>query len=43
VKLLIGRGADAAEAGVGPRATPKAWAEKVRRDDVLAVLLGYGQ
>jgi hypothetical protein len=25
-----------------PWATPKAWAAKMRRDDVLAVLLGYG-
>jgi ankyrin repeat protein len=43
VKLLTERGADAAEADAEPWTTPKAWAEKMRRDDVLAVLLGSGQ
>jgi ankyrin repeat protein len=42
VKLLIERGADVAEANAEPWATPKAWAEKMRRDNVLAVLKGYG-
>jgi hypothetical protein len=40
VKLLIERGADAAEADAEPWATPQAWAAKMRRDDVLAVLRG---
>jgi hypothetical protein len=43
VKRLIERGADVAEADAEPWATPSAWAEKIRRDDVLAVLLQYGQ
>jgi ankyrin repeat protein len=38
VKLLIERGSDAAEADAEPWATPRAWAEKMRRDDVLTVL-----
>jgi hypothetical protein len=41
--LLIERGADPVEADAEPWATPRAWAEKMRRGDVLAVLLGYGR
>jgi ankyrin repeat protein len=42
VKLLIERGADPAEADAEPWATPRAWAEKMQRDDVLTVLMEYG-
>jgi ankyrin repeat protein len=42
VKLLIERGADPVEANAEPWATPRAWAQRMRRDDVLAVLRGYG-
>jgi ankyrin repeat protein len=42
VKLLIERGADPVEANAEPWATPRAWAQKMRRDDVLTVLRGYG-
>jgi ankyrin repeat protein len=41
VKLLLERGADPVEAGAEPWATPKAWAEKMKHDDVLQVLLNY--
>jgi ankyrin repeat protein len=42
VKLLLERGADPAEAGAEPWATPRAWAEKMKHDNVLQVLLNYG-
>jgi ankyrin repeat protein len=38
VKLLLERGADAVEADAEPWARPQAWAEKMGRGDVLAVL-----
>jgi ankyrin repeat protein len=38
VKLLLGRGADPVEADAEPWATPRAWAEKMGHDAVLAVL-----
>lgn len=41
VKLLLERGADPAESGAEPWATPKAWAEKMKHDNVLKVLLDY--
>lgn len=39
VRLLLSRGADRVEADAEPWATPRAWAEKMRHDDVLRVLL----
>jgi ankyrin repeat protein len=42
VKLLIERGADPQETGAEPWATPRAWAEKMRRQDVLAALRQCG-
>jgi hypothetical protein len=42
VKLLLERGADPGEAGAEPWATPRAWAEKMKHDNVLQVLLNYG-
>jgi ankyrin repeat protein len=38
VKLFLARGADPIEADAEPWATPKAWAEKMNRKDVLAEL-----
>jgi ankyrin repeat protein len=38
VNLLLARGADPLEADAEPWATPRAWAEKMGREDVLAVL-----
>lgn len=38
VKLLLARGADPIEAEAEPWATPKAWAEKARRPDILELL-----
>jgi ankyrin repeat protein len=38
VKLLLERGADPVEADAEPWATPRAWAEKMKHDAVLAVL-----
>ena len=38
VRLLLERGADPVEADAEPWATPRAWAHKMRRDAVLAVL-----
>jgi ankyrin repeat protein len=38
VKLLLERGADPIEPAAEPWATPRAWAEKMGRDAVLAVL-----
>ena len=38
VKLLLERGADPIEADAEPWATPAAWAEKMRHDNVLALL-----
>jgi hypothetical protein len=40
VKLLLERGADPLEADAEPWATPRAWAEKIGHDTVLAVLQG---
>lgn len=42
VKLLLERGADPVEAGAEAWATPRAWAEKTKHDNVLEVLLKYG-
>ena len=38
ITLLLERGADPIEADAEPWATPRAWAEKMKHDDVLAVL-----
>ena len=40
VKLLLERGADPVEADAEPWATPRAWAEKMKHEKVLAVLNG---
>src|SRR5262249_5793644 len=40
VKLLLERGADPVEADAEPWATPRAWAEKMGHDTVLALLPG---
>jgi hypothetical protein len=40
VELLLERGADAVEADAEPWATPRAWAGKMGRGDVLAALNG---
>jgi hypothetical protein len=40
VKMLLERGADPVEADAEPWATPRAWAEKMKHDKVLAVLNG---
>jgi ankyrin repeat protein len=40
VKMLLDRGADPVEADAEPWATPRAWAEKMKHDKVLAVLNG---
>ncbi|HSB13662.1 MAG TPA: ankyrin repeat domain-containing protein [Bryobacteraceae bacterium] len=42
VKLLLERGADPVEAGAESWATPRAWAETMKHDNVLQVLLKYG-
>jgi ankyrin repeat protein len=41
VKLLLERGADPVEADAEPWATPRAWAQKMKHDNVLQVLLNY--
>jgi ankyrin repeat protein len=41
VKLFLARGADPVEADAEPWATPMAWAAKMKRDDVLAILRKY--
>jgi ankyrin repeat protein len=38
VKLFLARGADPIEADAEPWASPRAWAEKMGRVDVLALL-----
>ena len=43
VTLLLERGADPIEADAEPWATPKAWAEKMGHDPVLAVLREHSQ
>ena len=42
VRLLLERGTDSVEAGTEPWATPRAWAQKMKHDKVLAVLRKYG-
>jgi ankyrin repeat protein len=42
VKLLLDRGADPVETGAEPWARPRAWAEKMRHEDVLAMLREHG-
>jgi len=42
VKLLLERGADRVEVDAEPWATPRAWAEKMGHDGVLAVLREFG-
>ncbi len=42
VKLLLARGADPIERDAAPWATPKAWAQKMKHDKVLAVLRKHG-
>jgi hypothetical protein len=42
VELLIARGASIAERDAEPWATPEAWAAKMKRDGVLAVLREHG-
>jgi len=41
VRLFLRRGADPTEADAEPWATPRAWAEKMRHDAVVAVLRDY--
>jgi ankyrin repeat protein len=41
VRLFLSRGADPTEADAEPWATPRAWAEKMRHDAVVAVLRDY--
>ena len=41
VKLLLERGADPIETDAEPWATPRAWAQKMKHDNVLQVLLNY--
>ena len=41
VKLLLARGADPIERDAPPWATPKAWAQKMKHDRVLEVLLNH--
>lgn len=41
VRLFLARGADPVEAGAEPWATPRAWARKMKHDDVLRVLLDH--
>jgi ankyrin repeat protein len=41
VKLLLERGADPIETDAEPWATPSAWAQKMKHDNVLQVLLNY--
>jgi ankyrin repeat protein len=43
VKLLLARGADAVEADAEPWATPRAWAEKMGHDGIVAVLREAGK
>ena len=38
VKLFLARGADPVEAGAEPWATPRAWAEKMQRPEILGLL-----
>jgi hypothetical protein len=40
VKMLLERGADPVETDAEPWATPRAWAEKMKHDKVLAILNG---
>jgi ankyrin repeat protein len=42
VRLLLERGADPVETEAEPWARPRAWAEKINRQDVVAVLQQYG-
>src|SRR5262249_48008796 len=42
VKLFLERGADPVEADAEPWATPRAWAEKTKRDEILSILRSYG-
>jgi hypothetical protein len=42
VKLFLARGADPAEADAEPWATPRAWAEKMHRPEIVE-LLGYAR
>jgi hypothetical protein len=41
VKLLLARGADPVEKHAAPWATPRAWAQKMKHDGVLKVLLNH--
>jgi len=43
VKLFLERGADPVEADSEAWATPRAWAEKMKHEFVVAVLPEYGQ
>ena len=43
VQLFIERGADPIEAGAEPWARPRAWAERMKHDAVLAVLEKCGR
>ena len=42
VKLLLERGADPVESDAEPWATPSAWAQKMKHEDVLEVLQKHG-
>lgn len=41
MKLLLARGADPIERDAAPWGTPKAWAQKMKHDRVLEVLLNH--
>lgn len=41
VRLFLARGADPVEADAEPWATPRAWAQKMKHDDVLRILLEH--
>ena len=41
VKLLLDRGADPAEADAEPWATPMAWAQKMKHEDVVKILKSH--
>ena len=43
VRVLLERGADPVEADAEPWATPQAWAEKMGREGVLAMLREHGR
>jgi hypothetical protein len=42
VKLFLARGADPVEADAEPWATPRAWAEKMRRPEIVELIRSAG-